>query len=275
MVKGSNVGISKVERFNLQQRIQHGLLAISVLMLIVTGFPIKYGYEGWAAQVIALFGGFEIMFKVHLIFAVIMLLTGVYHIVWIIYSFAKNRPSWAMLPGLKDISDAFHHIKYLAGFEQKAPRFGRYTYLEKFEYFAVVWGMILMGLTGFMLWYPQKFVFMPRWAFQVARVAHTNEAFVAMLALFVGHFFAVHFNPKVFPTSRVWLDGTIDLHHLKEEHPLEYEKLFGQGEVAAAHEEPKGFAKSKLLIVTELVIYVGLFIFLLYTFIPKFLHGII
>lgn len=274
-MKDSKVGTQRVVRFNLQQRIQHGLLAISVLMLILTGFPIKYSTESWAPVVMGLFGGFENMFKLHLFFAVLMVAVAVYHILWLIFSFIKNGPSWAMIPTFKDLTDAFHHIKYLAGFEKNPPRFGRYTYLEKFEYFAVIWGIIIMGLTGFILWFPQYFTFLPRWAYQVARVAHSNEAFVCMLAIFVGHFFAAHYNPKVFPSSRVWWDGTIDIHHLKEEHILEYEQLFGKEETAVAHEEPRGFARSKFLITVELIFYFGLFIYLLYVFIPKFLDGII
>lgn len=274
MSKHNNVGVQRVERFNLQHRIQHGLLAISVLLLIFTGFPIKYSTESWAPVAMRLFGGFENMFKLHLISAVLMVAVGVYHILWLIFACIKHGPSWAMIPTLKDFTDAYHHIKYLLGIEKEPPRFGRYTYLEKFEYFAVVWGMAVMGLTGFILWFPQYFTFLPRWAFQVARVAHTNEAFVAMLALFVGHFFAVHFSPKVFPSSRVWWDGTIDVQQLKEEHILEYEEKFGKEEMEVS-EEPRGFARSKPLIIAELIFYFGLFIYLLYVFIPKFLDGII
>lgn len=256
----------KFQRFDAHQRFQHLLLALSVLMLIITGFPIKYGHTGWAPYIIGLFGGFKNMFYVHLVFAVLMLISALYHIIWLCGTFIKRGPVWSMMPSPKDFRDAFDHAKFLLGLTKKAPQFGRYTYLEKFEYFAVVWGVIVMGLSGLILWFPRLFPFLPRWAFDVARVVHTNEAFVAMLAIFIGHFFAAHFNPKVFPTSRVWIDGTISKHHLKEEHPLEYKQLVGGSEEEHAEEHLEGFAASQPLIVLELLVYGVIFILLMGTF---------
>jgi len=259
-----------VQRFNIHQRLQHLLLAVSVLMLIVTGFPIKYGHTGWAATVIGIFGSFEKMFNVHLFFAVVMIISGAYHLIWLIGLFAKQGPVLTMMPRWKDVTDAIHHYKYMLGLTRTPPQFDRYTYLEKFEYFAVVWGIFVMGFSGFILWYPRMFTWLPRWMMDVARVVHTNEAFVAMLALFMGHFFAVHFNPKVFPTSRVWLNGKISVEHLAEEHPLEYRKLLqerGLPESAAAHElHASGFGKSMALIVVEILVYGTIVVAVLVTF---------
>ncbi len=266
---------AKVLRFDLHMRLQHFLMALSVLMLIITGFPIKYGHTQWAKYVINLFGGFGNMFNVHKTFAVIMILSALYHVFWLAGSYLKGRKSWAMMPQWKDFVDCVHHIGYLLGLRSQPPNFGRYTYLEKFEYFAVVWGVIVMGLSGAMLWFPQLFIpWLPRWAIGVARVVHSNEAFVCMLAIFIGHFFAVHFNPKVFPSSRVWLDGYIDIKHLAEEHPLEYKQMLaekGLVDVAVTgenHHRTKGFANCLPLQVFQLVVYTGLFILLLWTFVP-------
>lgn len=263
-------------RFTLQQRVQHGVMAISVLMLIFTGFPIKYSAEAWSPYVISFFGGFANMFLLHLIFAVLMVLTSVYHIIWLIWTFIKKGPSWEMIPTFKDFTDAFHHGKYLIGIEKNPPRYGRYSYLEKFEYIAIIWGVIVMGFSGLVLWFPGMFYWIPRWAFGVARVIHTNEAFVAMLALFVGHFFHVHFNPKIFPSSLVWWNGKISVHHLKDEHPLEYDELVKtHSELKEVGEHKhQGWAASKPLIYTQLVIFLGLFAVLLYTFVPLFFHGL-
>lgn len=291
---------AKIQRFNLQQRFQHAVMAISVLMLIVTGFPIKYAAWDWAQYVVNLFGGFENMFHVHLTFAVIMILCALYHVIWLAYTFLASRnkerkpavysateaftkisreynrgPDIAMMPGYKDVRDAIHHIQYLLGLRPDPPQFDRYTWLEKFEYFAVIWGVIVMGFSGIVLWFPQLFVsWWPRWALDVARVVHSNEAFVCMLAIVVGHFYASHFSPKVFPTSRVWWDGTIAREHLKEEHPLEYDRLLREynekGMLVPDGEGDSRFSHSLPLMVVELVIYVAIFILLLWTFIPMF-----
>lgn len=271
----SKIGASII-RFTLQQRLQHGLLAISVLMLILTGFPIKYSTEGWAPYVINIFGGFANLFLFHKIFAVLMILSAVYHIVWLIAVFIKNGPSWEMIPTFKDFKDAIDHGKYLLGINKNPPQYGRYSYLEKFEYFAVIWGVIVMGFSGLVLWFPGMFYWLPRWAFGVTRVIHSNEAFVCMLALFVGHFFHVHFNPKVFPSSMVWWNGKISAADLKEEHPLEYQQLVASNpELKKVEKHESRWYRSKPLIYAELVIFLGLFVYLLYTFIPLLLHGII
>ncbi|HHX50883.1 MAG TPA: cytochrome b/b6 domain-containing protein [Clostridia bacterium] len=267
----------KVIRFTLQQRIQHGLLAFSVLMLIITGFPIKYAYTSWAPYVVRLFGGFGTMFLTHLVFAVLMAISSLYHLVWLIYTFLKNGPSVEMIPTFKDFRDAFHHALYLLGIRTSPPLYGRYSYLEKFEYFAVIWGVIVMGLSGLMLWFPGIFYFFPRWAFGIARVVHSNEAFVCMLAIFMGHFFAVHFHPKVFPSSPVWWNGTVSLELLKEEHPLEYENLISHNPDLKVDltRELSPWARSKPLIYAQIVLYLVIFAVLLYTFVPLFLHGLL
>jgi len=253
----------KVQRFNLQHRLQHGLMALSVLMLIITGFPIKYADMFWAPYVVNIFGGFENMFTTHLIFAVLMILSGLYHVAFLAYSFIRGERSLAMLPGPKDLKDAWDHARYLIGLNKDRPLFGRYSYLEKFEYFAVIWGVIVMGISGVILLFPQMFLFWPRWALDVARVVHTNEGFVCMLAIVVGHFFAAHLNPKVFPSSPVWYSGEIKLEHLQEEHPLEYKEITGQLP-PQGHEHLPGTAQ----VLVELVVYVCIFGILLYTFVP-------
>lgn len=267
-----------VERFNRQQRFQHILLAVSVLVLIITGFPIKYGHTAYARFMVSLFGTFERMFTLHLVAAVIMLVAAAYHVIWLVLNAIVQRSlSSEMLPSFKDFRDATHHIKYLLGAVKEPPRFGRYTYLEKFEYFAVIWGITFMGGTGIFLWAPDLAArFFPRWLMDVFRVIHSNEAVVALIALGIGHFFAAHFNPDIFPSSRVWYDGKISLYQLAGEHPEEYARLVEAGVIKLdargqpVYSPPGRFARSKALILTELVIYSALFIALLVAFVPQF-----
>ncbi|WP_366921841.1 cytochrome b/b6 domain-containing protein [Metallumcola ferriviriculae] len=262
----------KIKRWNRHQRYQHLLLALSVIMLVITGFPIKYGSWGWSQVVVDLFGSFHNMFMTHLTFGVIMLISGVYHLIWMVGYFARKGPSWAMVPTFKDVKDAVHHAKFLLGITKEPPRYDRYTYLEKFEYLAVFWGIIVMGGSGLILWFPGMFGWLTTTGLHITRIAHTNEAFVAMLAVVLGHFFSVHFNPHVFPSSKVWINGSISREHMEEEHLLEYEKLLEQyrkdGVPVVKHEHHSRFAKSRKLIIFELVVYVTVVILLMVTFIP-------
>jgi cytochrome b subunit of formate dehydrogenase len=262
-----------VERFTKSQRLQHIILFISIFVLCLTGFPIKYAQTDFARFMVSLFGGFDRMLNVHVTSGVVMVLSGVYHVVWLIKLFRKEGPKWSMLPSFKDFRDAFHHVQYLLGTRKERPIYGRYTYLEKFEYFAVIYGILLMGVSGFILWFPDiSAMIMPRWVIELFRVAHSNEALVCLFAVAIGHFFWVHFNPDVFPSSSVWYNGKISKHHLKEEHPLEYEQLAATYEdyEKDAHHVGK-YANSLPLILIELCVYVAVFVFLLSVFVPKLL----
>lgn len=261
-----------IERFNKSQRIQHLILLVSILMLMFTGFPIKYAQSEGAKFVVSLFGNFDNMLRVHLTAAVLMLFSGFYHVVWLVKIFRQSGPKWSMVPTFKDVRDAYHHALYLLGVRKERPQYGRYSYLEKFEYLCVIYGILLMGGSGLILWFPNiSATIMPRWIIEMFRIAHSNEALVCLLAVAIGHFFWVHFNPDVFPSSLVWINGKISKHHLKEEHPLEYEQLtVTYEEIENRHEEaPSRYAQSLSLILIELCIYVSLFVFLLSIFIPK------
>lgn len=262
-----------IERFNSQERLQHIMLAASVLLLMITGFPIKYAAEPWAPVATRLMGGFTIMFRIHLLCAAVMIFSGIYHLIWM--GLNIRTLEWSMLPGKKDLRDAMDHFTFLLGWRRSPPDFGRFTYLEKFEYLAVFYGVLVMGLSGFVLSFPEVgAALMPRWALDVFRVIHSNEAFVCGVAVAVGHFFWVHFHPSVFPSSTVWYKGVISEHHLAEEHPEEYRRwLAAQGESPAAqhHAEPGRYERSRLFIGAELLIYGAIFLWLFATFIPMFL----
>ncbi len=261
-----------MERWNLHQRLQHLLLFLSVTGLVLTGFPIKYHALPWARTVTGWVGGFPHLYGIHLSSAVLLFVASGYHLIYLLVKGRRGRISWAMVPSWKDARDAWHHALHLIGLRSEAPYFDRYTYLEKFEYMAVVWGMVFMGGSGLMLWFPvQAANLLPSWGLEAVRVIHSNEAFIAMLALAFGHFFAVHFHPSVFPNNEVWLTGRISLARLAEEHPAELDRLIARGQVSAAdvaealrHEEPH----RPLILWLELALYGGVFVWLLATFVP-------
>ncbi|MHB9145870.1 MAG: formate dehydrogenase subunit gamma [Symbiobacteriia bacterium] len=272
MSRAASKSKATVERWNVHQRLQHILLVVATSVLILTGFPIKYHALPWAHTVTGWVGGFESLFALHLAAAVLLILTSVYHVVYLLVYWRKQGPSWAMVPRWRDLRDAWHHALHLIGLRREAPHFDRYTYMEKFEYLAVFWGMAFMGGSGLALWFPvQAARILPRWGLEAIRVIHSNEAFIAMLALAFGHFFAVHFHPSVFPNSQVWLSGRISLNRLAEEHPAELDQLVSAGkisaEVAATARQHQEIHRPLMLWV-ELALYGAVFAWLLLTFVP-------
>lgn len=222
-----NVGERAYERFNVHQRLQHVLMFSSFIVLTITGLPIKYNHSQWAPVVTGLFGGFEPMLRVHLGAAVVMLASSVYHLGYLlVYPLVTKQFSWAAVPTLKDVRDVFHNLQYFFGLREDPPRFDRYSYKEKFDYWAVFWGMVIMGGSGLMMWFPTWAAqFFPRWIIDSARIAHSDEAMLAILAVFIWHFYNVHFSPTFFPMNKFWYDGKISERMMEEEHPLELERI--------------------------------------------------
>lgn len=266
---------SFVQRWNLQHRLQHGMLALSMFGLIITGLAIKYHQAGWA-QAWYKVVSFHTNLIIHKSSASLLVFVSFWHLAYMLVVWAKERShplSWAMMPNLNDAKHMYQHMLYLLNLRKEPPQYDRYTYLEKFEYLSIFWGMVVMGLTGFSLWLPETMGnFFTREILDIFRIIHGNEAVVACIALLYGHFFSVHFNPAVFPSSSVWYNGKISLEHMMEEHPAEYQRLVDQGKIqpTMAGDQPHGLSPArKVLAFVELIIYSAIFYWLLITYLPK------
>ncbi|WP_366921847.1 cytochrome b/b6 domain-containing protein [Metallumcola ferriviriculae] len=231
----------KFERFNIHQRIQHIMMFVSFFMCTFTGLPIKYNHSWWAPKVTALFGGFDTMFTVHLIGAAIMLASSAYHLFYlIIYPIIKKQISIATVPALKDVRDINQHMRYLLGLTKEKARFDRYSYKEKFDYWAVFWGIFIMGGSGLMMWFPSFSAgLFPRWLIESTRIAHSDEAMLAILAIFIWHFYNVHFSPDFFPMNFVWFHGKMSHELMEHEHPAELNKILEKEQGANEKKDPK------------------------------------
>ncbi|MBI4777684.1 cytochrome b/b6 domain-containing protein [Candidatus Desantisbacteria bacterium] len=213
-------------RLTLNQRIQHIILIISFLTLVATGLPVRYHDTTWARFLINLFGGFEMRGIIHRTAGVIMIISFIYHCFYIAYLRIIIHKPLTLLPDFKDAKDVFHNLGYFLGIVKHPPMFDHFNYIEKAEYLALIWGTIVMILTGLILWFPGKAIyFLPNVAFDISTVLHSCEALLAFLAILVWHFYYAHLNPHVFPMSKVWLTGRISEEDMKEEHALEYERL--------------------------------------------------
>ncbi len=243
-------------RFTLHARLQHGLLAVSLGTLLLTGFPIKFASRPWALTMVRLFGSFEGLLTVHLAAATVLAFTAVYYLATVSVALARRRLDFSIVPRLSDLRDFGRHLGYLLGFRAEAPRFGKFTWWEKFEFWAVVWGTVVMGLSGLVLAFPEVAGrWVPRWVVGVLRVAHSNEALLAFLAVLIGHTFAVHFSPHVFPGSTVWLNGRVTLAQLHEDHAVMYDLLVKTNAPPPPGMKESRWARSRGLMLAELVVY--------------------
>lgn len=228
-----------VVRMDKSQRVQHILLASSFIILAISGFALRYP-DAWLAW---LMGGEDVRRWIHRIAGVVMLALGFYHIYYLMAKQEGRKMLIDMLPALKDVRDVAANARYLATGKGEKARFGRFGYPEKFEYWAVVWGTILMGATGCLIWFALDVTkIIPRWVVDVSTTIHFYEAILACLAIIVWHFYHVIFEPGVYPMNWAWLDGKVSEHWQEEEHPLEAGKNghAGSGTATGAPIEPKG-----------------------------------
>lgn len=221
------------QRFTPYQRTLHVMVIISFLGLAITGMTLKFSYLGWAQWISEVLGGFESAGYIHRICAVITFGYFFGHIYDLIRMKRREKKSWrqllfnvnSMLPNRNDIRDAVATFKWFIG-RGPRPRYGRWTYWEKFDYFAVFWGVAIIGTTGLMLWFPEFFtLFLPGWIINVATIIHSDEALLAVAFIFTVHFFNTHFRPDKFPMDPVIFSGCMTVEELRVDRPREYEEI--------------------------------------------------
>lgn len=215
-----------VWRFTLLHRLVHALAMATFYVLVLTGIPLRYSCAPFSAELMRLWGGVERAGLIHRIAAGVMVVYSVAFLGWLGARFvvAKDKLAWlrgydSMVPDLQDARDFLKQWKwYFTGRDR--PRFGRYGYLEKLDFFGEVWGLIIIGGSGIVLWFPEFFSqWLPGWTFNVATVFHGYEALIAAGFIFVVHFFNVHLRPDKFPLDAVMFHGRGTLEYMEEEHP--------------------------------------------------------
>jgi cytochrome b subunit of formate dehydrogenase len=226
-------------RFSRLNRILHIIMIVSFMSLALTGMTLKFSYTGWAFGLSRLLGGFETAGYIHRIAAVFMIGLFVAHIVDLVRKVRKEfgsvramlRGPATMLPTKKDLVDLIGSVKWFLGIGPR-PEYGRWTYWEKFDYFAVFWGIFVIGSTGMMLWFPEYFtILVPGWVINVATIIHSDEALLAVGFIFTIHFFNTHLRPEKFPMDMVIFTGRMGVDELKEDKPVEYDALVASGKL--------------------------------------------
>lgn len=225
--------VRSIVRLSANQRAQHWLLLTSFIVLVLSGFALQYP-DSWLAWIL---GGESLRRIIHRVAAVVMMLVGTYHILYL--GLSKEGRLWVrdMFPRWKDVKDLLGNFGYYLGVRKDKPKIARFGYAEKAEYWAVVWGTLIMGLTGLMIWFKLGvFGFLPRWWLDIALAVHFYEAVLATLAIIVWHFYAVIFDPDVYPLNFALIDGRVSEESYKEEHELAYEQMKEQAASADAQD---------------------------------------
>ena len=218
----------EIARFDGQQRIQHLVMMVSLIVLATTGLPQKFPDWPVSLWFINFWGGLDSARSIHRFAGLVLITDCLYHLAYVAYSTVVLRKPLpiAMIPTPKDIADFFQDLQYWFGRTMVRPRFGRFSYREKFDYWAIFWGMPLIGISGLVLMFPVlASKLLPGDAVPVALVAHSDEALLAVCWIFIVHLFFVHLNPRFFPLNRAMFSGKMPRHLYAEEHPLELATL--------------------------------------------------
>jgi formate dehydrogenase gamma subunit len=222
----------KYHRFNRVQRVQHFVLMISFTLLAVTGLPQMYATTGWGEVMVQALGGIEWIRLQHRWLATTLIVVSIFHLFEVAYKVFVLRVRLTMMPSWKDVTDAVQYFLYNVRLAKTPPQFPRYNFGEKAEYWAVIWGTVIMVITGFMLWNPIATTqFLPGQFIPAAKAAHGGEALLAVLSILTWHAYNVHI--KMFNKSM--FTGYLSREEMEEEHALELEEL----EKGRAEREPQ------------------------------------
>jgi cytochrome b subunit of formate dehydrogenase len=247
-------------RMNFAERLQHILLIVSFTTLVLTGLPLLFYELKIFKSIFATARAFQFRGWLHRAAAVVLIADSLWHVAYTVFTTRGRQNFKELLPRWKDVRDAvqqFGHNLGLAVFLhrrgvgkkffarhpfwlfEKEPEYGRYNFIEKFEYLSVVWGSFIMILSGFFMWQVELSLrIFPLWVHDIFVIVHGYEAMLAFLAIIIWHMYNVHLNPEVFPMSKVWLNGKITGHELRTLHPLEYRKILEERRKALEPESP-------------------------------------
>src|SRR3989304_3670361 len=216
-------------RFGFVERVQHFFLMISFVMLVTTGLPQKFSTTPWAEWIVIHLGGIDTTRALHRIFAVVMVVVAVLHVLSLLVSLLRGRLRPSMVPSLRDFQDVFQEVRYSLGLTDEHPHFDRFEYRQKFEYWGIIFGTVVITGTGLILWFPVTFTqFLPGEVAPAAREAHGGESLLALLTIVFWHLYSVLLSPLTFPGDTSIFTGRISRERMMREHPREYARILAE-----------------------------------------------
>ncbi len=270
----------RIKRFGLLPRILHLGLVFAFLTLATTGLPLKYSHTALATWFVTHILSLRAAALLHRIAASVLIGVFVVHVIVILYRWLVQKEKGifygpkSLVIRPKDFKDFFQHLSYFIGARKNPPRFDRWTYWEKFDYYAVFWGMIIIGFSGATLWFPEVFTkLLPGWAINAAHIIHSEEALLATAFIFTVHFFNTHLRPGAFPMDEVIFTGYVTEERFDEERPLEKERLIADESLDKLKVRPlPRWTKYFLLVFAFLLLSIG-FLLLIFILIGTFFRG--
>jgi cytochrome b subunit of formate dehydrogenase len=215
-------------RMTLNERFQHINLFINFTILVITGFALKFPEAFWVTPITDVPLGMTFRGLLHRLCGVATVTLGGYHLLYCAFTPRGRGIIRDMIPGLRDAIDIWETLKNNLFINRPAKeiRMGRFNFREKFEYLGMIWGTLVMTVTGFILWFKTEWLmYFPMWTYDVARAIHFYEAILATLTIIVWHLYSVVWNPEVYPMSWAWITGNLTEHEMVQEHGLELEKI--------------------------------------------------
>ncbi len=223
----------EVPRMNLHFRIAHWLTVLSFPTLVLTGFALKFPESWWAAPIVQWEGQMRFRATTHRIAGVVLIASVMYHVVHLVLRKSDRIILRRLIPDIKDVTDLLGVLRYNLGLAEERPHFGMFSYAEKIEYLAYMWGSALMAGTGFLLWF-ENFTLrnFPKWVADAATAVHYYEAILASLSILIWHFYMTIFDPDVYPMDKAWWNGKASADHLKHTRPEYYMEIVSKRQEA-------------------------------------------
>jgi len=259
-----------IRRFTPAQRTLHAVLFSTFLGLAATGLPLRFSESIWARGLAKGVGGFGAILFFHKFCALALTVAFLVHVKDLVQRVIVNRERgifWgptSMVANWKDVKDIFAHMRWFVGLGPK-PKFDRYAYWEKFDYWAVFWGMMVIGFSGYAMWFAPFFAhFLPGWALNAVLVIHSEEGLLAILFIFSIHFVNTHLRPDSFPMDMVVFTGVESEEEFKHKRPLEYKRMVADGKLESRlGEKPQRWFVNFSRIVGFIAISVGILLLIL------------
>ena len=236
----TSVSEERITRFDIHQIIQHAGLMVSFILLVLTGMPMKF--DTWAVSQwwIGVWGGLDVTRGVHHFAAWVMVSICLYHAIYLLVTVVVLKRPFPvkMIPQSRDFVNLYKELRYFVGLSRERPAYDRFNWREKFDYWAIFWGMPVMAGSGFILMFPVLATkYLPGWIVPTALVAHSDEAMLALTWIAVVHIFFNHFSPGIFPLNTSIFTGKVSHERYRIDHPQEYQEIVKPVKTADDEEE--------------------------------------